>query len=926
MKKIFAWSLSLILLINFSFVVVADDVPIEEPIEDPIEEPIEEPIEDPIEDPIEEPIEEPIENPIEDPIEEPIEEPIENPIEDPIEEPIEDPIEDPIVEVPVYLYFSEIAWMGTVASSNDEWIEIHNPNDSFVDLSGWVIRSPDSDFEIQLDGIIEPNDYFLLERTDDTTVSDIEADQIYTGALKNDGVFLELVDLSEFIVDEVDMWHSGDNEIKATMARYDFELSGLNPLSWCTSDQLVINGLDADGNPIFGSPIGLNVCETDPVVDPIVDPIVDPVVDPVVNNPPIPIIEIQGDTNYMHVNVTGEESYDSDGDSIIYFWDYGDGFTSDRENPKSYYYATPGEKIISLTVIDEFGLSATADAVFTAKEKSSGGGGVRIVYQPEPVDPLKSYEKGVIVIDSALPNPEGRDSGAESIILKNTSDEIINLKNWKLIDVKDNSKIFDSISIPPNSSLQIGQDVFKIGLNNDREILYLYDPVGNLINEMSWQDAQSGQWIPNLSFLYEGIQGSISDIIDGDTFKIILENQEMTVRIIGVDTPETVHPTQLEEYYGWEASNFLKDLLEGENVTLKFDEDRMDKYGRLLAYVYLGDLFVNAEIIKQGMGYAYIKYPFKYLDNFVRYEEEARLNGVGIWSNSETVKIIDEQIEKEISEDEIDEDLPEDADPSTTLGMTERLHEGMKCMSDFLKIDSILPAPQKGEAVEFIRLINTGIETVCFDGWVLDDVVDGGSKQFVIRGGSIAPGAIRTFRKDETKIALNNSNDCASLIDSSGKLVDQICYNKTHKNEVFTHDGGDWVPKPKASTSKKSSSRSPKRETISYKYDLKTEKAIGNIKLIYEDGELMYLTLDDNSMIQISYAGSSVDINMTKQLLDITQPIEISYLSGGGLNQLISIDQSLQKEDPIEKSSPFLYFFLLLPISAGLFWWRRRYY
>ncbi len=87
-------------------------------------------------------------------------------------------------------------------------------------------------------------------------------------------------------------------------------------------------------------------------------------------------------------------------------------------------------------------------------------------------------------------------------------------------------------------------------------------------------------------------------VIDGDTIEL---EQIGTVRLIGVDTPETVHPSKPVEYFGKEASAFLRQLVEGKPVQLEYDQERKDRYDRTLAYVYLGDLtFVNAEIIKQG--------------------------------------------------------------------------------------------------------------------------------------------------------------------------------------------------------------------------------------------------------------------------------------------------------------------------------------
>jgi len=76
-------------------------------------------------------------------------------------------------------------------------------------------------------------------------------------------------------------------------------------------------------------------------------------------------------------------------------------------------------------------------------------------------------------------------------------------------------------------------------------------------------------------------------------------------------------------------------MVEGKRVKLEYDWQRKDRYGRTLAYVYLDDgTFLNAEIIKQGYGFAYTKYPFKYLDEFRELQKEARLNKRGLWNNS----------------------------------------------------------------------------------------------------------------------------------------------------------------------------------------------------------------------------------------------------------------------------------------------------
>mgnify|MGYP001615920286 CR=1 FL=1 len=125
-------------------------------------------------------------------------------------------------------------------------------------------------------------------------------------------------------------------------------------------------------------------------------------------------------------------------------------------------------------------------------------------------------------------------------------------------------------------------------------------------------------------------------VVDGDTVKIDYEGKETTVRLIGVDTPETVHPSKPVEAKGIEASNFTKNLLLGESIYLRFDGNRTDKYGRMLAYLYRAPdgLFVNLEIVRQGYGHAYTAFPFQHIELFRAYERRAREASKGLWGDT----------------------------------------------------------------------------------------------------------------------------------------------------------------------------------------------------------------------------------------------------------------------------------------------------
>ena len=118
--------------------------------------------------------------------------------------------------------------------------------------------------------------------------------------------------------------------------------------------------------------------------------------------------------------------------------------------------------------------------------------------------------------------------------------------------------------------------------------------------------------------------------VDGDT--VVLSTGER-VRYIGVDTPELHHPKKPVEAYAREAKEFNRKLVEGKAVRLEFDVERHDKYGRLLAYVYLPEgTFVNAELVRQGYAHTLTIPPnVKYADLFVKYQQEARENNRGLW-------------------------------------------------------------------------------------------------------------------------------------------------------------------------------------------------------------------------------------------------------------------------------------------------------
>lgn len=138
------------------------------------------------------------------------------------------------------------------------------------------------------------------------------------------------------------------------------------------------------------------------------------------------------------------------------------------------------------------------------------------------------------------------------------------------------------------------------------------------------------------------LEGVVTKVVDGDTLVVKVERELRRVRLIGVDTPETVHPRKPVQYYGREASAFTKQTLLGRRVWLEYDVAPLDRYQRHLAYVWVErpardeeavrrGMF-NAKLLLEGYGRAMTIQPnSRYADLFVRLQAEARKAGRGLW-------------------------------------------------------------------------------------------------------------------------------------------------------------------------------------------------------------------------------------------------------------------------------------------------------
>lgn len=125
-------------------------------------------------------------------------------------------------------------------------------------------------------------------------------------------------------------------------------------------------------------------------------------------------------------------------------------------------------------------------------------------------------------------------------------------------------------------------------------------------------------------------------VVDGDTLEVEVGGDTETVRLLGVDTPETVHPDRPVECFGPEASARTQELLpQGTRVRLERDEEARDRFGRLLAYVHRHDdgTFVNEALLREGFAESLIISPnHAYASTMLAAQDAARAQGAGLWS------------------------------------------------------------------------------------------------------------------------------------------------------------------------------------------------------------------------------------------------------------------------------------------------------
>jgi micrococcal nuclease len=152
--------------------------------------------------------------------------------------------------------------------------------------------------------------------------------------------------------------------------------------------------------------------------------------------------------------------------------------------------------------------------------------------------------------------------------------------------------------------------------------------------ELATSDAERAAWPDPPK---DALTAKVQRVVDGDTFIATVRSQRERVRVIGVDTPESVDPNRPDEPFGEEASTFAKHYLDGETVQLAGDAEPRDRYGRMLAYVWLRDgTFWNTLLAAEGYAQQLTIPPnVTYASLFRRLVGEARRNDRGLWAGED---------------------------------------------------------------------------------------------------------------------------------------------------------------------------------------------------------------------------------------------------------------------------------------------------
>jgi hypothetical protein len=589
------------------------------------------------------------------------------------------------------IVINEVMWMGTDLSTADEWLELYNPDQTSVDLSGHTITSLKSTgadgviFTFPSGSIIGPEEYIVIANKAETDSRlAITPFAVTTSiSLPNSKLLIKLFDQYSVLIDSLDDGvgnpFAGLNVsggVKASMERIDPLASGADSSNWASATTVI--NVDADASVLAtpGARNSVAVASLTPTLSQkgegesssasSLTALTSTYVVPTSVDRPTPSPQGEGESlslssfassscslpnismiiqdgeltgidkttvNFQAVAVTGSIA------DISCHWAFTDGYTSDSCNPPPHSFTQIGTTIVALEAKNSCGTSILTKEIVLSSSKQAS-------LSLESQGTLTTYPSpfAKLFLASALPNPESVDGGKELVILLNRGEETAHLSGWKLrIGHTTVSTFALTGDLAPREQRIIFSSEMKIALPNSIGHVTLVSPYDDEVSTIAWEKAEEGRRYFPVDCRDAEVTGIVTAILDDGT---LLFQPDLAVQRYFTE-PEVplkmIGAVFLEELSDVQES--LRALLKDQKVELQFDTELWSKEGKLQAYLSSSTMKDSVkEWIGIGLLEAEKKKEYKRKEEYLLAESDARTHRRGMWQESNEKGVLEEEV------------------------------------------------------------------------------------------------------------------------------------------------------------------------------------------------------------------------------------------------------------------------------------------
>ncbi len=648
----------------------------------------------------------------------------------------------------------EVLWAGSDLSTSDEWLEIFNPDEGDVDLTGWTITSLNSKGEHAIGArfssgtMLAAGQYMIVGRKTAALSRLLSEPSLLAPdlTLPNTNLLLRLRDKDGGVIDEVDdgsgVPFAGSNPSgtgsKASMERIDPLISGISKDNWRTAASS--SGLD-EGARVIATPFAQNSAVPAPSPSPCTDPL------------EIGIVVQSGllsgtekvTVNFQAAALAGTLS------SASCSWDFSDGFTSTSCNPPSHSFTRAGTYAVRLQARNQCSVTLTAEQtvqVFGAPDGTLSTG--------------TFYDGSRLRLGAALPNPEGADTGHEWVEIRNSEEAGVSLAGWKLRVGESPAKwIALKGQVDADSVLRIYDSEMKLSLPNTPTKLTLVTPSGLELSFVEWESADEGREYLSSDLRNLRVRGRVMRVIGSTVLEVQLEpdaaaiagENHVYVKLLGI-TPSPLTGEQNSS----DRLAYLTDLSKGKSMDLEFGTELWDAMGRLLAYAYTDQqISLQEQLLLNGEWMVDRALDFAKKDQFLH--SESPLIPVLLAGEILPSALAQTVEEKSVS-------YPESAEDFSSIFLSEIFASP----DPKLRTDSGSLMSQ-----EWLEIGSKSLVPLSLSGFV----VHAGSREKRLPYGlEVSSGSLVTVSLSDLHLSLKNAGDTVTLSDPRGVHIVRVEYPK----------------------------------------------------------------------------------------------------------------------------------------------------